>query len=96
MARVNPAQPDEEPQDMQMERLLFDALADVLSKADPGTMAVKFCLVLEVIDRDGDRSLWTAAGPDVKAWDTVGMLQHALHIQMAQTTAFTIDELRGE
>ncbi len=70
----------------------FEAVSNALQQVDPGTMPVKFVLLLEVIDRDGDRALWTAAGPNMTAWDTVGMLGHAMHVQQADTTKRRIED----
>lgn len=86
--RKNPGEQDEQPQEDNGEKVV-DAIAGVLQGIEPGTMVVKAVALVEVIDSAGQRALWTIAGPDVKAWDTVGMLQHALHIQLGQT-------MRGE
>jgi hypothetical protein len=92
MGRVNPgdAQSEDKPE---LEDLLFSAITDVLQNQSPGCMPIKFVVMIEVIDPDGTRALWTAAGPDVRAWDTKGMLLHALTIQLGQTMAYTTYEI---
>lgn len=85
--RKNPGHPDEEEQDDSNGDRMVDAVSEALTAIEPGTMVLKCIVLAEVIDSEGKRALWTIAGPDVKAWDTVGILQHALHLQAGQTMA---------
>jgi hypothetical protein len=63
---------------------LADAISSVLAKHEQA-MVLKWVALVEVMDPDGSRSLWTMTSEGVMAWDTVGLLQHGLHIQQAQT-----------
>lgn len=74
-----------------IEQDMAHAIADVMAKHD--AMVVKWVALIEVMEPDGQRSLWTTTSEGVMAWDTVGLLQHGLHIQHAQTlTAGTGEE----
>jgi hypothetical protein len=69
-----------------IEAALGEAISGVLAQHET-SMVLKWIALVETMDGDGDRGLWTFTGDGVKAWDTVGMLQHALHIQQSQTLA---------
>lgn len=69
-----------------IENAVGEAIENAVGQHERG-MALKWITLVESIDTDGDRGLWTMTSADIKAWDTVGMLQHALHLQQAQTFA---------
>jgi hypothetical protein len=75
---------DEDPA-VDIEAAIETAIADVMAQHD-ASMVTKWVALVEVIDGEG-RSLWTLTSDDVKAWDTVGLLQHGLHLQLAQTVS---------
>lgn len=52
----------------------------------------KWVALVETVAPDGTRGLWTMTSDDLKAWDTVGLLQHALHLQQAQTLAARFED----
>lgn len=64
---------------------LSAAVQDKLAEALGDAVLLKYVAAVEVIDSDGERALWLLASPDCKAWDSVGMLQYALHTEMAAT-----------
>ncbi len=68
----------------QIEAELGEAFGKIIGKHET-CMVLKWTALVETMDDKGERGLWTLTSPDVKAWDTVGMLQHALHIQQSQT-----------
>lgn len=72
-----------------IERDLADAIAAVLAKHET-SMVTKWVALIETMDQDGERGMWTMTSDNVKAWDTTGMLMHGLHIQQAQITADTL------
>jgi hypothetical protein len=76
----------EQPDAANLETDLADAIAAVLANHET-SMVTKWVALIEVIDSDCERGLWTATSSDAKAWDTIGLLQHAVDIQRAQTTA---------
>lgn len=63
---------------------LNGAIAAAVAKHENG-FVLKWIALIETADADGTRGLWTNTSEDIKSWDAVGLLQHALHIQMAQT-----------
>lgn len=67
-----------------IESAMNDAVTDVITKHENG-LVLRWVALIETIGPEGDRGLWTFTSPDVKAWDTVGLLQHGLHLQQAQT-----------
>lgn len=73
-----------EPDGEAIEREIGKAIADVLARHEGG-FVTRWLAVVEVIDGDGDRGLWTTTSEDLTAWDTCGLLTHALHMQLRQT-----------
>lgn len=64
---------DEAYQQMQAAQLaLHDAIAEVLGRH--GQMVTKWMCVAEVLDASGKRALESFASPDIRAWDTLGMV----------------------
>ena len=77
---------------MSDEDSLRDALEAAIGQAidaavaqHEGGFVTKWVALIESVDNSGERGLWTFTSDEVKAWDTVGLLQHALHIQQNQT-----------
>lgn len=64
-----------------LERTIGDAIDTAVGQHEGGLVTKWVALV----DSDGERGLWTMTSQGVKAWDTVGLIQHALHLQQAQT-----------
>ena len=75
-----------EPEDLGplLERVIGDAISGAVAQHERG-FVTKWVALVESVDPDGTRGLWTMTSPDVKAWDTVGLLQHGLHLQQWQT-----------
>lgn len=59
------------------------AQAGLAAALPTDTMLVKFVAIMEVIESDGRRALWTTVSPDCKAWESMGMLQWALACENA-------------
>lgn len=68
-----------------MEEDLNHAIADVIRRHEDGGLVTRWVCLIETIDSQGTAGLWTATSDGLKAWDTVGMLGHALDLQRAQT-----------
>lgn len=81
-----------EPDGPELERALSDSLGDLFSGQK--SMVTKWVSLIEIIEEDGERALWTFTSEGLKAWDTVGLLRHALDIQAAQTTADMIEGMK--
>jgi hypothetical protein len=69
-----------------IERALNDAIAGVFAQHEQ-SMVTKWVMLAETMDGAGERGLWPMTSDGVQAWDTVGMLSHALHLQQAQVFA---------
>jgi hypothetical protein len=67
-----------------LERAVGDAIDTAVGQHERG-FVTKWVALVETVGPDGDRGLWTMTSDGVKAWDTVGLLQHALHLQQLQT-----------
>lgn len=67
-----------------LERAIGSAIEAQVSEHEHG-LVVKWVALVETLDSTGERGMWTMTSADVKAWDTVGLLQHGLHLQQAQT-----------
>lgn len=63
---------------------LNEAIRDVIARHENG-FVTKWIVLVETVDETGERGLWPCAGKDTKPWEVLGMLQYALHLQMAQT-----------
>lgn len=70
-----------------MEESLDAAIREVIAKhpenSEAPEMVTKWVTLIEVVDTNGNRGLWTATGDDVKAWDTLGLLQYGVELQRA-------------
>lgn len=62
-------------------------VAQVIDELDPAAVVLKYVLVVEVINAEGDRNVWTTSHPDAKRWDTYGLLTEALMQDKAQQIA---------
>lgn len=79
-----PGQPDD--LGPAIEHDLADAIATVLARHET-SMVTKWIALIETMNDEGERGMWTMTSDNVKAWDTTGMLQHGLHMQQAEITA---------
>ena len=60
-----------------------DMLADLIQKLDPGAMLTRFVGIVEVVDADGDRCVWTLVTPGATAWDSLGLMEYGKAIEYA-------------
>lgn len=56
------------------QRELHDAVSEVLGRH--GWMVTKWLCVAEILEPSGERALESFASPDIRAWDTMGMLSY--------------------
>lgn len=68
-----------------LEEDLNHAIAEVIQRHEQGALVTRWVALIETIDSDGHPGLWTTTSDGLKAWDTVGMLGHAMDLQRAQT-----------
>jgi hypothetical protein len=67
-----------------IEKAVGEAIQNTVSEHEGG-FVTKWVALVESVDPEGARGLWTMTSDDLKAWDTVGLLQHGLHLQQWQT-----------
>lgn len=75
------------PTPQELEQAIDRAVSDVF--ASTGQMVNRWLAVIEVVDEEGDRGLWTFTAGGMKRWDSLGMLAEA---QLAEQAAV----LRGD
>jgi hypothetical protein len=67
---------------VEVERLIGEAIERVLG--EHGEYAAKWVAIVETVGTaDGERGLWAFTSENLKAWDTLGLLGHALERQRA-------------
>jgi hypothetical protein len=81
---------DEIPLGELLEQRVGQAIENAVAEHERG-FVTKWVALVETVAPDGTRGLWTMTSPDVMACDTVGLLQHGLHLQQSQTLAARID-----
>jgi hypothetical protein len=75
---------DEQPLGQILERAIGDAIDQAVGQHEGG-LVTKWVALVESVGPDGDRGLWTMTSRGVMAWETKGLLQHGLDLQLAQT-----------
>lgn len=60
-----------------------NALTDMFYKHFEGTMLTRFVLMAEVVDANGEESVWTLNSPGMAPWTMMGYLQYGLGIANA-------------
>lgn len=81
-------QPDLTPEELAS--LLGEAISGLLGK-HAASMTVKWLALVETMNGDGVRGLWTLGSDGITAWDSVGMLQYAYLREQADITAATLN-----
>lgn len=72
-------------------RELSDAVAGVLQRH--GEMLTKWIVLAEGIGaEDNERGLWMATAEGATAWDSLGMLMHAIQREQASVTAEAVQD----
>lgn len=61
----------------------LSAVSEFIYKIDNGSMVQRFVLLVDVIDTEGERSMWSFAPPGSKPWDTLGLLAFAMQLEQA-------------
>lgn len=74
---------------------IHDAIADILSKEN-GSMVTKYVALVEIMEEDGTRQLWTFTNPECRIWDVSGMLAYANDIQHAAILSRAMREREDE
>lgn len=78
-----------------IEEALNDAIAEALAKFE-GSFAIKWVSMVEVMQPDGDRGLWTFTSNAITRWDTMAMLLEGVDRERANHMAHIIvDHIQG-
>lgn len=48
-----------------------------------GGLVTKWVALVESVNADGERGLWVMTSDGVTAWDSLGLLQYAHHVELA-------------
>ena len=56
-------------------------------------VVTKWVALVESVDPDGERGLWTLTSDGIKSWETSGMLQFGLNLEAARIVD---DRLHGD
>lgn len=68
------------------DKAMADAVQRVASEVYPGDLVTRWVVLVETINQDGRRGLIVSAQVGSKPWDTLGLLQHAVHLEQAATS----------
>jgi len=79
-----------------MEEDLNDAISQVISRHEHNGLVTKWVALIESLDGNGNRGMWTATSDGLTAWDTVGMLEHAQTLHDAQTIGLVLGMFGGD
>jgi hypothetical protein len=62
-----------------------DRVGDSFSQAlsGEGEMVTRWVALVEVLDTDGQRAVYSLASSDAKAWDTLGLLTYGVQLEQA-------------
>jgi hypothetical protein len=59
------------------------AISDLIQQVDPGAMVTRYVCVVEIIDSDSVRAVWSFAPEDQKSWDTLGLVEYVRTLEYA-------------
>lgn len=71
---------------------IAQAIEATIGQHEPG-LVTRWVALIESVDTDGERGLWTLASKDAKKWDIAGMLTYGIHLEQARTLE---DKLNGD
>lgn len=63
----------------EIQRRLEQAIPEAFSAE--GGFTTKWLVVAETIGPEGERGVWTRTSPDLKPWDTIGLLEFAIAVE---------------
>lgn len=78
-----------------LEEDLNNSIAEVIQRHEEGGLVTRWVALIETIGTDGKAGLWTTTSDGLKAWDTEGMLGHALTLQRAATFGLSTGLIEG-
>lgn len=75
----------------QLRTELGHAIAAVLGRHEQ-SMTTKWLALVETIDDEGQRGLWTFGSEGIRAWDSIGLLAYAYEVEKADIVASRLAE----
>lgn len=90
---MDDGQPGREMSPHERGELAVQSVAEFMAKIDPGSFAGRFVLIVEVMQEDGDRVMWTFTPNEQKSWESLGLMMQGIHLEQAYTT---MAELRDD
>jgi hypothetical protein len=74
-----------------------DKIASAISNilGEEAEMVTRWVVLVETLDKDGDRGLWSLADHDAKPWDTLGMLMFGVQKEQARISRITASDDGG-
>ena len=63
-----------------MEEELTQAVDGIVSRHNGG-MATKWAMVVETINADGERGMWSFTSAGIAPWDTLGLFSYAIKLE---------------
>lgn len=82
---------DEEPDVDDTTARVQDAIASAL----PDQYVTRWLAIIEVVDADGTRALWSLGPEDATPWDALGMLEWARQVEQANLVSAEFDDDAG-
>lgn len=73
-----------------IEQAVNDAIEKIVQEHEHG-FVLKWVGIVETVGEDGTRGVWTMTSDNVKAWDTLGLLEYGKQLQNAQFIADRLD-----
>lgn len=77
------------PDDMRV--AVGDAISALLGSRQ-NEMVTRWVVVVETIDRAGERAAWTLAPLDARTWDTLGLLAFGMQLEQAKAVTDALED----
>lgn len=67
-------------------------VSNLLEAIDSGAVMTKYVIIIEGIDTDGDRAIYTSTNDEASSWDVLGMVDYVHMKEQAQIFHQSKDE----
>lgn len=68
-----------------MQQELLEALSKILQKFE-ACMVTKYVVLVETVDEQGQRGLWTCESEGMVPWESLGLVEYARQVVQARVT----------
>jgi hypothetical protein len=76
-----------------IQQKMNDAISSAVGSDD---FVVKYVALVEVIDGDGDKAIWSVASEDITSWDVLGLLHYGITRENSISTLRVFGEAMEE